>query len=101
MSDPMKGASTISELADRYGVSQRTLRFYEQQGLLRPLIRSDRSFYSKDDELRLQVILKGPSARVLPRRNCFANPNMYRAATGDLIDSIDVALVASMKLVCR
>jgi DNA-binding transcriptional MerR regulator len=49
--------ATISELAARYGVTLRTLRFYEQRGLLQPTrVRSSR-LYTERDQLRLELIL--------------------------------------------
>ena len=53
---------TIGEMAAQYGVSLRTLRFYEDRKLLRPrregTTRISR-IYGPGDGLRLQMILKG------------------------------------------
>jgi DNA-binding transcriptional MerR regulator len=48
----------IGEVAERTGVTQRTLRFYEEKGLLRPPGRMDGGFrlYSEDDVKRVQRI---------------------------------------------
>jgi DNA-binding transcriptional MerR regulator len=48
----------IGEVADRTGVTQRTLRFYEERGLLRPPSRMDGGFrlYSEDDVARVEQI---------------------------------------------
>jgi DNA-binding transcriptional MerR regulator len=48
----------IGEVADRTGVTQRTLRFYEERGLLRPPSRMDGGFrlYSEDDVVRVEQI---------------------------------------------
>src|SRR2546422_4594532 len=48
----------IGEVAERTGVTQRTLRFYEEKGLLRPPSRMDGGFrlYSEDDVLRVEQI---------------------------------------------
>jgi len=48
----------IGEVADRTGVTQRTLRFYEERGLLKPPTRMDGGFrlYSEDDVLRVEQI---------------------------------------------
>ncbi|WP_394130208.1 Zn(2+)-responsive transcriptional regulator [Shewanella maritima] len=50
----------IGELAKRCGIKSDTLRFYEKQGLLAPLHRSDSGYrvYSDDDEARLRFILR-------------------------------------------
>ena len=48
----MKEASrliTISDLSTRYGVTHRTLRFYEVCGLLSPLREGRQRLYSNDD----------------------------------------------------
>lgn len=47
----------IGELASHLGVSLRTLRFYEQSGLLLPSREGARRVYSDDDRLRLEVIV--------------------------------------------
>jgi len=48
----------IGEVAERTGVTQRTLRFYEEKGLLRPPGRMDGGFrlYSEDDVKRVEQI---------------------------------------------
>jgi DNA-binding transcriptional MerR regulator len=48
----------IGEVADRTGVTQRTLRFYEERGLLRPPSRMEGGFrlYSEDDVVRVEQI---------------------------------------------
>ena len=48
----------IGEVADRTGVTQRTLRFYEEKGLLPPPERMDGGFrlYSDDDVQRIEYI---------------------------------------------
>ena len=48
----------IGEVADRTGVTQRTLRFYEERGLLKPPSRMDGGFrlYSEDDVDRVEQI---------------------------------------------
>jgi DNA-binding transcriptional MerR regulator len=50
----------IGEVAERTGVTQRTLRFYEEKGLLKPPSRMDGGFrlYSEDDVRRVQQIRK-------------------------------------------
>jgi DNA-binding transcriptional MerR regulator len=50
----------IGEVAERTGVTQRTLRFYEEKGLLRTPTRMDGGFrlYSEDDVKRVEKIRK-------------------------------------------
>ena len=48
----------IGEVAERTGVTQRTLRFYEEKGLLRPPSRMDGGFrlYSEEDVKRVEMV---------------------------------------------
>jgi len=48
----------IGEVAERTGVTQRTLRFYEEKGLLKPPTRMEGGFrlYSEDDVHRVEQI---------------------------------------------
>ena len=50
---------TISDLARTYDVSLRTLRFYEDKGLLHPRRQGTSRYYSARDRIRLELILKG------------------------------------------
>lgn len=50
---------TITELRREYGVSARTLRFYEDKGLLSPERDGQTRLYSYRDRARLQLILRG------------------------------------------
>ncbi len=58
MSDTSEAYLQIGEVAERTGVTQRTLRFYEEKGLLRPPTRMDGGFrlYSEDDVRRVEHI---------------------------------------------
>ena len=51
--------ATIGEMAAEFGVSLRTLRFYEDRRLLRPRREGNMRLYSGADRIRLQMILKG------------------------------------------
>ncbi len=56
---PEKGARyQIGEVAEKTGVTQRTLRFYEEKGLLKPPERMDGGFrlYSDSDVKRIEFI---------------------------------------------
>ncbi len=48
----------IGDLAVRAGVSTRTIRYYEELGMIEPQERTDRGFrrYSDDQERRLEII---------------------------------------------
>ncbi len=50
---------TISELAAEFGVTARTLRFYEDKGLLQPMRSGQTRVYSAADRARLRLILRG------------------------------------------
>ena len=51
---------TISDLAAEFDVSARTIRFYEEKGLLAPRrTRSNQRIYSRRDRARLRLILRG------------------------------------------
>lgn len=50
---------TISDLVNTFGVTTRTLRFYEDEGLLKPLRRGQMRLYSKADFARLAWVLRG------------------------------------------
>ena len=51
--------STIGEMARAYGVTLRTLRFYEDRSLLRPRRLGNARYYGGVDRARLAMILKG------------------------------------------
>lgn len=53
------GGFSISDLARDYGVTLRTLRFYEARGLLSPTRSGMTRIYSGRDRARLALILKG------------------------------------------
>jgi DNA-binding transcriptional MerR regulator len=51
--------STIGEMSAEFGVSLRTLRFYEDRKLLRPRREGHTRLYGPSDRLRMQMIVKG------------------------------------------
>ena len=57
--DGEKNYFTIGDLAREFGVTLRTLRFYEDRGLLSPLREGMLRLYDGRDRTRLQIILKG------------------------------------------
>ncbi len=50
---------TISDLAKEFTVSTRSIRFYEDKGLLHPKRMGSKRLYSKHDKLRLKLVLRG------------------------------------------
>ncbi|MDQ3664579.1 MAG: MerR family DNA-binding transcriptional regulator [Actinomycetota bacterium] len=85
---------SIGELATEYGVTLRTIRFYEDKGLITPRRVGTRRVYSDRDRVRLALVLRG-------RRLGFALDeiativDMYDAEPGEagqltyLLDQID------------
>jgi len=61
---PMSGSTgartyTIGELADEFGLTPRTLRFYEDEGLVSPSRQGQNRVYSRKDRARIMLILRG------------------------------------------
>ena len=50
---------SISELADEFGVTTRTIRFYEEKGLVNPRREGQRRIYCAADRVRIKLILRG------------------------------------------
>ncbi|MEE9322601.1 MAG: MerR family DNA-binding transcriptional regulator [Granulosicoccus sp.] len=50
---------TITELSREFGITTRTIRFYEDRGLLRPARRGQQRIYSRSDRTRLKLVLRG------------------------------------------
>jgi DNA-binding transcriptional MerR regulator len=52
-------ALTISQMAAKFGVTPRTLRFYESKGLLSPAREGRGRIYTRTDQQHIALILKG------------------------------------------
>jgi len=50
---------TISELAKEFGITTRSIRYYEDFGLLSPARKGSTRIYSKRDRTRLRLTLRG------------------------------------------
>ncbi|PSL03181.1 DNA-binding transcriptional MerR regulator [Haloactinopolyspora alba] len=50
---------TITQLADEYGITLRTIRFYEEQGLLTPARNGAHRVFHEGDRVRLALVLRG------------------------------------------
>lgn len=50
---------SISELAREFDITTRTIRFYEDKGLLKPERRGQTRVYSPEERVRLKLILRG------------------------------------------
>ncbi|MCB2099272.1 MAG: MerR family DNA-binding transcriptional regulator [Rhodobacterales bacterium] len=49
----------IAQLAREFGVTTRTIRFYEDKGLLAPERAGQRRIYTQRDRVRLRLIMRG------------------------------------------
>ena len=49
----------IAELAREFNVTTRTIRFYEDKGLLAPKRKGQRRIYAPRDQVRLRLIMRG------------------------------------------
>ena len=58
-SEAADGFTRIGELAKKYGVTLRTLRFYEDKGLLTPKREGTTRLYARRDVARLKLIMLG------------------------------------------
>lgn len=54
-----KQAYTISDLAQEFGITPRSIRHYEDQNLISPTRDGSKRIYSKIERVRLQLILRG------------------------------------------
>lgn len=54
-----KQTYSIGELAEEFGITSRTLRLYEEEGLLDPRREGTRRIYDERNRVRLRLILRG------------------------------------------
>jgi DNA-binding transcriptional MerR regulator len=86
---------TITELAEEFGITLRTLRFYEEQALLSPERRGTQRVFHARDRVRLNLVLRGKRLG-FPLDEIKKIVNMYDAEPGEvgqlhyLLDQIDV-----------
>lgn len=50
---------SISDLAREFGITTRTIRFYEEQGLIAPARDGQKRVYCAADRVRIKLILRG------------------------------------------
>ena len=55
----MDPSYTISELSTEFGVTNRTIRYYESIGILIPQRNGQKRIYSSSDRVTLELILRG------------------------------------------
>ncbi len=84
------GGFTISDLARDFGVTLRTLRFYESRGLLSPARSGMTRIYSARDRARLALILKGKQLgfTLVEIRAMLANEEKKGEAAGEKSASV-------------
>lgn len=59
MTENQDATYSISELAKEFDITTRSIRFYEDQGLLAPTRNGQTRIYSHRDRVRLKLILRG------------------------------------------
>lgn len=59
---PASARFTITELAEHFGITTRTIRYYEDEGMLLPGRQGQNRVYAKSDYARLSWILRGKRA---------------------------------------
>lgn len=56
---PREGGRTIAEVAAEFGITHRTVRFYEDRGLIHPERRGTQRVFHPRDRVRLALVLRG------------------------------------------
>jgi DNA-binding transcriptional MerR regulator len=82
---------TVGELADDLGVTTRTLRFYEAQGLLKPERQGANRVYQARDRARLKLILRGRRFG-MTLEECREIVDMYDGATTSEVRQLETLL---------
>jgi len=72
---------SISDLAREFGVTTRTLRYYEERGYLRPRRDGSKRIFSSADRTRIRLILRGKRIG-LTLEECVEIIDMYRPGDG-------------------
>lgn len=57
--NPVPETYSIRDLADAFSVTTRTIRFYEDEGLLTPMRDGQQRVFNTRDRVRLKLILRG------------------------------------------
>jgi DNA-binding transcriptional MerR regulator len=76
---------TVGELADELGVTTRTLRFYEAEGLITPQRSGANRVYDTRDRTRIKLILRGKRF------------GMSLAEIGEIVDMYDGAATSERR----
>jgi DNA-binding transcriptional MerR regulator len=59
LSQPAAAPFTISDLAREFGITPRTIRFWEDQGILAPEREGSKRVFTRGDRARLKMALRG------------------------------------------
>lgn len=80
--DPKKKYLSISDLSKEFNVTPRTIRHYEDEGLLEPARRGQARLFTEDDRRRLEISLVGArlGINLAKLRELF---DLYDGARGD------------------
>jgi len=82
---------TVGELAEDLGVTTRTLRFYEAQGLVKPERQGANRLYRPRDRARLKLILRGRRFG-MTLEECREIVDMYDGAASSEVRQIETLL---------
>jgi len=86
---------TITEVAQDFGITLRTIRFYEEHGLVSPERRGTQRIFHDRDRVRLNLVLRGKRLG-FPLDEIKKIVNMYDAEPGEvgqlhyLLEQIDI-----------
>ncbi|MDC5698501.1 MerR family DNA-binding transcriptional regulator [Intrasporangium calvum] len=85
---------TIAQIADEFGVTHRTIRHYEDLGLVSPERRGTQRIFHRRDRTRLKLILRGkrlgfPLEEIRTIVDLFDAPRGRRAQLEYVLDQID------------
>ena len=89
---------SISEMSSEFKITPRTLRFYEEKGLLTPSRQGQSRIYSGSDRVRLELILRGKRLGFSLEESCDII-DMYDP-TGNNLDQLEkVTATVRMKII--
>ena len=85
---------TIAQIADEFGVTHRTVRHYEDLGLIAPLREGTKRIYRRRDRTRLNLILRGkrlgfPLEEIRTIIDLYDAPRGKRSQLEYVLDQID------------
>ena len=79
----MEKQYSISDMAKEFDVSNRTLRFYEEKGILKPTRHKSTRVYSASDRVTLKLLLRGKRLG-FSIQECVDIISMYDPDSGNL-----------------